>query len=157
VKKSKLNYTQTYLYKDHFSLLTCIVLRWWRHNTQQTPAPGTMVQVGIVPQKGQRTAQRPVTGNINYFCTSSVLDLDSSREHKMAESDQHISDPLSSWGASRNHWLGDWVGHWAGLYALENGKTSCPGLELKHDSSVDLVLISTETTHLWLHVLKEYL
>jgi len=58
-----------------------------------------MVQVGIVAQKGQRTAQQPVTGNINYFCTFSVLDLDSSREHKMAESDQ----PISSGGASRIH------------------------------------------------------
>ena len=110
-KNSKFNYTKTYLDKDHLSLLTCIALVWWRHSTQQTPAPGTMVQVGIVPQKGQRTAQWPVTGNINYFCTFSVLDLYSSGEHKMAESDQ----PLSSRGASRIHWLRDWVGHWAGL------------------------------------------
>jgi hypothetical protein len=58
-----------------------------------------MVQVGIVPQKGQRTAQQPVTGIINYFCTFSALQLDGSREHKMAESDQHISQPLSSWGS----------------------------------------------------------
>lgn len=57
-----------------------------------------MVQVGIVPQKGQRTAQRPVIGNINYFfCTFSVMELYSSRERKMAGSDQHISQSLSSW------------------------------------------------------------
>lgn len=82
-----------------------------------------------------------------------MMELDKSREHKMAESDQ----PLSSGEASRIHWLEDWVGHWDGPYALEKRKTSCPSLELKQDSSVVLVLIPTEPSKLCMRVSEEYL